>query len=272
VNVKVYFTPAEVAGLELPERVVVIDVLRATSTIVEALANGARAILPVATADEAARIAQSIGRDSVLLCGERKALPIEGFDLGNAPAEFTAEQVADKSLVMTTTNGTRAFVAVGERRSVVGASGGAAGGGAAGAKGGSAASGAVGAEAEAAVVLAGAFLNLSAVIARLASRSAPTALVCAGREGRFALEDAVCAGAVVHGLESAGASLDLNDGAMAARSLASHHMGNLQGMLELTDAGRHLMGVGRGEDLAFCAALDRTDVVPRFQDRKITLE
>jgi 2-phosphosulfolactate phosphatase len=270
VNVEVYFTPGEVAGLELPERVVVIDVLRATSTIVEALANGARAILPVATADEAARIAQSIGRDSVLLCGERKALPIEGFDLGNAPVEFTADQVADKSLVMTTTNGTRAFVAVGERRSAVGASGGAGGGGAAGARAG--ASGADGAEAEAAVVLAGSFLNLSAVIARLAGRSAPTALVCAGREGRFALEDAVCAGAVVNGLESAGASLDLNDGAMAARSLASHYMGNLQGMLELTAAGRHLVEVGRGEDLAFCAALDRTDVVPRFQDRKITLE
>lgn len=254
-RVDVYFTPGELAGLELPERVVVIDVLRATSTIVEALANGARAILPVPTAEEAARIAQNIGRDSVLLCGERRALPIEGFDLGNAPPEFTAEQVADKSLVMTTTNGTRAFLAVAERR-------GASGGGGSGAAG----------EAEPAVVLAGAFLNLSAVIARLAVRSAPTALVCAGREGRFALEDAVCAGAVVRGLEAAGASLELNDGTIAARALAGEHMGHLEAMLELTTAGRHLVEVGRGADLAFCASLDRTDVVPRFHDRKITLE
>jgi phosphosulfolactate phosphohydrolase-like enzyme len=74
-------TPGELAGLELPERVVVVDVLRATSTMVEALANGARAIVPVATVDEAARMAQNIGRDTVLLCGERKGLPIEGFDL-----------------------------------------------------------------------------------------------------------------------------------------------------------------------------------------------
>ncbi|HSH46824.1 MAG TPA: 2-phosphosulfolactate phosphatase, partial [Longimicrobiales bacterium] len=79
----VYFTPGELASIDLPGRVVVIDVLRATSTMVEALANGAKAVLPVGTGDEAARIAQSIGRDSVLLCGERKGLPIEGFDLGN---------------------------------------------------------------------------------------------------------------------------------------------------------------------------------------------
>lgn len=258
-NVDVYFTPGELAGLELPERVVVIDVLRATSTMVEALANGARAILPVATADEAARIAQNIGRDSVLLCGERRALPIEGFDLGNAPREFTAERVADKSLVMTTTNGTRAFVAVAERRS--------AGGG-----GGANAGGVRGDAEEAAVILAGSFLNLSAVVGRLAGRSAATALVCAGREGRFALEDVVCAGAVVRGLEADGAALELNDGAMAARSLAGGHMSNLQGMLELTAAGRHLMEVGLGEDLPFCVSLDRTDIVPRFRDRKITLE
>lgn len=269
----VFFTPAESAGVELPERVVVIDVLRATSTMVEALANGARAIVPVATADDAARMAQNIGRDSVLLCGERKALPIEGFDLGNAPVEFTAERVGEKSLIMTTTNGTRAFLSVAERRAGPG-------------------------DGEANVILAGSFLNLSAITRRLAARPIvvladgavraateattepatesdgppPAALVCAGREGRFALEDAVCAGAVVRGLEAAGVALTLNDGAVAARALASRHMRDLERMLELTAAGRHLREVGRGEDLAFCAALDRTDVIPRFRDRKITLE
>jgi 2-phosphosulfolactate phosphatase len=268
VKLDVFFTPAELAGVELPERVVVIDVLRATSTMVEALANGARAIVPVATADDAARMAQNIGRDSVLLCGERKALPIEGFDLGNAPAEFTAERVGEKSLIMTTTNGTRAFLSVAERRGGPG-------------------------DAEANVILAGSFLNLSAITERVAGRPIgaladgagpaaaeateldgppPAALVCAGREGRFALEDAVCAGAVVRGLEAAGVPLTLNDGAIAARALASRHMRDLERMLELTVAGRHLREVGRGEDLAFCAALDRTAVIPRFRDRKITLE
>lgn len=250
-KVQVFFTPDELTGIELPERVIVLDVLRATSTIVEALANGARAIVPVATADEAARMAQNIGRDTVLLCGERRGLPIEGFDLGNAPPEFTAGQVAGKSLVMTTTNGTRAFLTVAERRSGQG-------------------------EGEASVILAGAFLNLTAIIRRLrgaeGADGGAAALVCAGREGRFALEDAVCAGAVVRGLADAGATLELNDGAMAARALAGRHIRDLQGVLERTAAGRHLESIGRGEDVAFCAAVDRTDIVPRFRDRKITLE
>ncbi|NIP79971.1 MAG: hypothetical protein GWM90_12415, partial [Gemmatimonadetes bacterium] len=118
-----YLTPGELPARGLPAQVVVVDVLRATSTIVEALANGARAVFPVATVDDAARIAQGIGRDSVLLCGERKGLRIEGFDLGNGPPEFGADRVAGSSLVMTTTNGTAAFLAVAERRAA-GADGG----------------------------------------------------------------------------------------------------------------------------------------------------
>jgi 2-phosphosulfolactate phosphatase len=250
VRIDVFFTPGELAGQELAERVVVIDVLRATSTMVEALSNGARAIFPVATVDDAARIAQNVGRDSVLLCGERKALPIEGFDLGNAPPEFTAEQVQGKSLVMTTTNGTRALLAVAERRSA--------------------------GDGEGLQILAGSFLNLSSIVHRLgggtAKKPRAAAIVCAGREGRFALEDAVCAGAVVRGLEAADVVLELNDGARAARSLADEHMPDLKGMLELTAAGRHLREVGRGDDLSFCAAVDRTDAIPRFRDRKLTLE
>lgn len=251
-KLEVFFTPGELTGVELPDRIVVVDVLRATSTIVEALANGARAIFPVGTADEAARIAQNIGRDTVLLCGERRALPIEGFDLGNAPPEFTPERVSGKSLVMTTTNGTRAFLALGERR------------------GGQT-------EADRRVVLAGSFLNLTALTERLRPAEPDGAgavtVVCAGREGRFALEDAVCAGAIVQGLvEARGPECRLNDGATAALALADRHLDGLERMLEGTAAGRHLQEVGRGEDLAFCARVDRTDVVPRFRDRKLTLE
>ena len=246
-KLEVYFTPGELTGIELPDRVVVIDVLRATSTIVEALSNGARTVFPVATADEAARIAQNVGRDTVLLCGERKALPIEGFDLGNAPPEFTRDRVEKKSLVMTTTNGTRAFLAVAEGRG-----------------------GAV--EAGSSAVIAGSFLNLGAITRRLGDDAVHSAIVCAGREGRFALEDAVCAGAIVRGLEEQGRELEPNDAALAARALAGRHMPDLQAMLELTAAGRHLVEVGRAEDLEFCARIDRTEVIPRFRDRKITLE
>lgn len=244
-TLNVYFTPGELMGLDLPDVVVVIDVLRATSTISEALANGARAVFPVASADEAVRIAHNIGRDSVLLCGERKGLPIDGFDLGNAPSEFDTGRVRDRVLVMTTTNGTRAFLAVADRRAGK-------------------------PESPAPATLAGSFLNLGAVAERLSRATGTAAIVCAGREGRFALEDAVCAGALVKRLGEGG--LALNDAGEAARALAERHGPDYRALLAGTAAGRHLESIGRSEDLEFCARVDRTDVVPRLRDRNITLE
>lgn len=241
----VYFTPGEL-GTELPGRVVVVDVLRATSTLVEALSNGARAVFPVGTADDAARIAQNLGRDSVLLCGERKGLPIEGFDLGNSPAEFDGERVEDLSLVMTTSNGTRAFLAVAERWAGPGDDG-------------------------TGAILAGSLLNLSATARALAEGEAAAAIVCAGRDGRFGLDDALCAGALIRALVDAGVDPALNDAGAAARSLVGRRR-SFAPALEETAAGRHLNDIGRAEDIAFCARVDRTDVVPRFRDRKITAE
>lgn len=240
-----YFMPGELAAAELPDRVVVVDVLRATSTMVEALANGARAVFPVSTAEDAARIAQNIGRDTVLLCGERKGLPIEGFDLGNAPGEFTRDRVGGRSLVMTTSNGTRAFLAVAERRGGQG-------------------------DDEAAAILAGSFLNLGAVARALATADR-AAVVCAGRDGRFGLDDALCAGALIRALERAGSELALNDAAAAARRLVGVRKKMATALAE-TVAGQYLAGIGRAEDVAFCGQIDRTEVVPRFRDRKITAE
>ena len=109
-RIDTYFTVPEVDGASLAESaVVVIDVVRATTTIIEALANGARAIFPTESTEEAVRLASSLGREDSLLCGERKGEKIEGFDLGNSPAEFTREVVEDKKLVMSTTNGMRAL-------------------------------------------------------------------------------------------------------------------------------------------------------------------
>ncbi len=239
----VFFTPAELRGAEAAAAIVVIDVLRATSTIVEALGNGARSIFPVATAEDAAVLAQSLGRDETLLCGERNGLPIEGFDLGNAPGEFTPDRVADRALVMTTTNGTRAFLTAMER------SGGADGG---------------------AAIVAASFLNLSAVVDRLGGVDGPVALVCAGREGRFALEDAHCAGAILRGLEAGGATFEANDAAVAVRRLANGS-GDIVDTLGATAAGRHLAEIGRAEDLTFCGQVDHSDRVPELRERKITV-
>lgn len=235
-KLRVCFTPAEVQ----PEDVrgataVVIDVVRATSCIVEALANGARGVLPAISIEEAGRLRDTRGGNGVLLCGERHGLRIEGFDLGNSPAEFTREVVAGKNLVMTTTNGTRALAA------------------------------ADGADR----ILASSFLNLSAVADEIRG-DADIVVVCAGKEGRFAMDDTVCAGHILRSvLDGWTGPLAMDERAMAAVDLAGLH-GVSAEMLAGTEAGRALVDVGLGSDLALCARADRHKIVPMMCDRVIS--
>jgi 2-phosphosulfolactate phosphatase len=231
----VAFTPAEVKGAVGRRIVVVIDVLRATSTIVEALVNGARSILPVSGVDEAVRKADELGRDTVLLCGERDAEPIRGFQLGNSPAEFTRERVAGRTLIMTTTNGTNAVLMASAGISC----------------------------------FTGSLLNARAVARRLAERDADVLLLCAGREGAFALEDAVCAGRIVRYLRELGVPVQGNDGLRAAFRLSAAPV--TPRVLARTAAGRRLREVGRVDDLAFCAQENRHDAVPVLDEHRIRL-
>jgi 2-phosphosulfolactate phosphatase len=235
-RIDVLMVPGEVQAAELTGRTaVVIDVLRASTTIVEALNAGARAVYPVASVEEALRLAHTLGRSEVLLCGERRCLPIEGFDLGNSPAEFSAATVAGKTLVMSTTNGTAAMVA---------------------------------AQSADRVVIA-AFTNLAAAAEELAD-SEPV-LICSGREGRFGLEDAVCAGRLVeYLLDVDGTSWSLNDGARAALAL-SHAETNLRALFAGTAAGVRIIEAGLEADLDLCAREDVYDAVPVLHDRQITL-
>lgn len=233
----VFLTPGEVSAADTADRVVVvIDVLRATSSIVEAIGAGARTIFPVSSIEEAIRLATSLGRDGVLLCGERKCLPIEGFDLGNSPAEFTPERVGGKTLVMSTTNGTTAMsLAAGASR-----------------------------------VLIASTLNLSATVEELARAEAEPVLICSGREKHFGLEDAALAGQVATRLmELRAGEWELNDGARAAVVLSERY-GLDEATFGSTAAGRAIAGAGLAEDLAFCAQVDRHSVVPVLHDRQIT--
>ena len=236
-KIDAYFTAAEVDPSTLLEAtVVVVDVLRATTTMVEALANGARGIYPTSSTEDAVRLAQSFGREDALLCGERKGQKVEGFDLGNSPREFTREAVAGKRLVMSTTNGTRAF-AVGQ---------------------------------DGARLLACAFTNLSAV-ARAVASDPEVVVICAGRDDEFSLDDALCAGhligKILEGLEG---EPDLNDAARAARILAVSRKPTRKFLAE-TWGGRALIEIGLGDDLDVCAEVDRHDVVAEMRDRAIIL-
>jgi 2-phosphosulfolactate phosphatase len=234
-NVGVFFTSREVDEVEVEGRVaVVIDVIRATSAMIEAFANGARGIFPTDSTEEAIKLASSLGREDTLLCGERRGLRIDGFDLGNSPREFTRETVGGKQLVMTTTNGTRALLAaeVAER------------------------------------VLAASFLNLTAVGNALAGAS-DLALVCAGRQNRFALDDALCAGLLLKQLgDMHEGDIETNDAGRVAMELAANHTPSAA-FLRTTTAGRALEGLGLQEDLDLCASVDRHDLVPEMRDRRI---
>jgi 2-phosphosulfolactate phosphatase len=226
-------TPAALAG----RTVVVLDILRASTSIVQALSAGAKSVLPVGSIEEALRLANTFGRDEVLLAGERRCLPIEGFDLGNSPLEFTPERVAGKILVMTTTNGTAAMALT----------------------------------ASAARVYIGALSNLSAVVDELVRAEVDPVLLCAGRERHFAIEDAACAGELAaRVMEARPGEWELNDGAHAALMMA-REFGIGVPLFRIAAGGRSIVEAGLDADLEFCARIDSHDVVPVLQERNITL-
>lgn len=235
-RIDTYFTVPEVDSSAIADAtVVVIDVVRATTTIIEALANGAGAIFPTASTEEAVKLASSLGRDDTLLCGERKGRKVEGFHLGNSPQEFTADAVTGKKLVMSTTNGTRAL--------------------------------AVGQEGER--LLPCAFTNLGAVAATVAGEER-IAVICAGQEDRFSLDDALCAGLLIRRIMGSDrAGYDLNDAARAARSLAGSRKPTRR-FLEATAAGAALLEIGLGDDLEICCQVDRHEIVVEMSEQAVT--
>ena len=236
-KIDTHFTVTEVDPASLVSSfVVVIDVVRATTTMVEALAHGARAIYPTGSTEDAVKLATSLGREDTILCGERKGAKIEGFDLGNSPREFVGPIVSGKRLVMSTTNGTRALIMGGEGDRLVTC----------------------------------AFTNLGAVAATL--KDAPAvAILCAGREDRFSLEDALCAGHLIARLLGEdGVGTVLNDASRAALALADSLHPDRKFLSE-TAAGRALIEIGLGEDLDICAQVDRHRIVPEMRDQAITL-
>ena len=235
-KIDVHFEPAAPLPDLTESMVVVIDVLRATSSMVEALVNGAQGVYPVPSTEEAIKLASSLGREDTILCGETRGLMIEGFDLGNSPWEFSAERVAGKRLVMSTTNGTRAFFLVEDAERI----------------------------------LACSFMNLSAVAAEVMETDS-IVVVCAGMQGLFSLDDAVCAGALVQRIRTAAkVDVELNDAAMGAVEMALTFRINAH-FLASTSAGQHLIEIGLRGDLEVCAEIDRHSVVPEMDDRVIQL-
>lgn len=216
---------------------VVVDVLRATSTVVTALACGCRAVIPAETVEEAWRLVDTFpDRAQVIVGGERGGLAPPGFDRGNSPREYTAG-VAGKILVLTTTNGTRAVRRAGSD-----------------------------------LVLVMGFLNLPAVVEYIAHRAQSVTVICAGTAGRFSWEDFACAGMLVHYLEERGTSFTRGDGALAAAAAYRSWPDDLPSLLGAGNHGRRLVALGLGEDLEFCGRAGVYAVVPVYRGNRIVLD
>ena len=241
-RVDVFFGPHEVGPGEVANRVVaVVDVLRASTSIAVALANGARAVIPLGSSEEVVSRGKSLARSEVKLAGERKMQPIPGFDFANSPLEFTREAVEGKTILMSTTNGTQAILSVqgGGARDVVIAS----------------------------------YVNFAAVLSMLRAAlrgGTDVAIVCAGHERHFALEDSACAGLFVQHITAKQTKAEINDAAQAAMLIVKKFGVNLKRLLRSSSHGIALAEAGFGKDLEATADIDSFPVVPVYQDRQIT--
>lgn len=236
----VFFTPGQVKPTDTAGRLVlIVDVLRASTTVATALGNGAKTVIPLEGPEEVIFRSKEFARTQILLAGEQKMHPITGFDLGNSPQAFTPEAVEGKTILITTTNGTRTLLGVQGARDIVIAS----------------------------------YVNFTAVLAmmKVAARSnTDIAIICAGDEGSFTLEDAACAGRYVRAIPKRAGSVVANDAASASVLIERKYGDNIEKVFKESSHGQALESAGFGDDLAAAAEVDSYPVVPIYQDRQIT--
>lgn len=238
----VVFTPLGLAPGDVAGRtVLVVDVLRATTTICAALHHGAKAVVVAADIEDATRLAHTLDKRDVLLAGERNCVRIPGFQLGNSPDEMSPDQVRGKTLVMTTTNGTRALLATGGAREVV--------------------------------VASAVNLSAAAAVASAALEAEGDLLIlCAGRDHGFGMDDAYVAGRLaVAALGGRRTRKGLNDAALVSVDMVRRYGDRIERVFALSHAGRDLAALGLGADVMAASRVDSHPVAPRYHDRRIAL-
>ncbi|WP_341538174.1 2-phosphosulfolactate phosphatase [Paenibacillus xerothermodurans] len=215
--------------------VIVIDVLRATSTMLTALAHGCSAIYPVETVMQAKQLQQP----GYLLGGERGCKKIPGFDLGNSPFEFMDDQVAGKTIIMTTTNGTRAIQKAFKASTIIAAS----------------------------------LLNGKACAKEAAALKRNIVIICSGTQDVYSLEDGICAGQIVEELQNClqaeGVELNINDFGLSMLYAFRQVQGDMTKALLDCANGRRLCSLGFTEDIIYCSRMNLIRLVPIVQDGKL---
>ena len=237
-NVEVFLTHTTVTEDDVRGRaVVVIDVLRACSTINTALRNGARAVMPVLDMAQAGKIAANLDPDVFRLGGERNAEKIEGYHLGNSPLEYTEEEVEGRDIILNTTNGTKALERAKTARHLV----------------------------------AGSFLNVSRTARFLNTQELDVTIICAGHENRVSLEDTLCAGALLHRLWDGHEPGHVSDAAHTAYSLFLYNQDDIGTTLRNTNHARHLAENGHAPDVDYCYRMDQIPVLPYYTDNRLVV-
>lgn len=216
--------------------VIIIDTLRATSVIVTAMMNGAEEILPVKEVEEATVYKERLGNKNIILGGERRGLKIQGFDLSNSPLEFVKEVVEGKTIIMTTTNGTRTM----EKCS------------------------------KADEIIIGSLLNGTAAGKRALKSERDILIVNSGTKGKFSTDDFITAGFIINSILEDGVHAELSDIADTALKLFRSNT-DLNSALEGCYHFNYLRSIGLEDDLEYCLTKDLTDIVPILKDGRISV-
>ena len=231
-HVEVCFTPGEYEYFKGEyEIIVVIDVLRATSAICAAFEHGVKAIIPVATVEEAREYQQK----GYLVGAERKGQIVEGFDFGNSPYSFMKDELKGKEVVLSTTNGTKALSIASDAPTVV----------------------------------VGSLLNLDALCEWLEQQDQNILCLCSGWQDKFNLEDTICAGAISEYLIGTGKFTSEEDSSIAAKYLYLSAWVNPLGYLKSSSHRRRLKNLDLNEDIKYCLTPNQTNVIPILRDGKL---
>jgi 2-phosphosulfolactate phosphatase len=235
-NVQVALLPRDLQPQTLTKRVVVVfDVLRATTTMTAALAAGVSDIRVFGDVATARKYAAGAGLyPKPVLCGEENCLPPEGFDMGNSPGAFD-RSLKDRTLYMSTTNGTRAILAAQDAQ----------------------------------LLLVGALVNASAVAKAVVESGLDLTLLCAGTNGQVAMEDVLGAGAVLAAVKRLTSVREEGDLPMMAHRLFEVEKNDLHGALRRTRGGQNVIAAGLEEDIDFAASVDRFKVVGRVEGERV---
>ena len=235
-NIEIFLTSTEITEDEIKDRtVIVIDVFRTSTTIVEALSNGARAIVPVPDMEEAGKVAANLDPAVYLLGGEKDGSKIEGYHLGNSPFEYDRATVTGKTIILNTINGTRTITRVAAGHSVV----------------------------------IGGFVNAGVVVQYAKEQNRDVTIVCSGWKNRPSLEDTLCAGLFAHELWDGDYPDTSPDATYMALSLYRRDKSTLARPLNASNHARRLKALGLGKDIDKCIGLDTCPLIPIYRDSRI---